>query len=215
MPQRPTVRPSAPAEVLRQLNGGVNGYTDPTLTDPKQWSQAVNVFSGAFGNIQRARFANLHSFTPVTGQAFKTFKYYAIPGTGAYLLGDLAGKLWSFDTSTPGYTKTQRFNNYIDPAGTGNSQLNGPWSREILQNIVYEMNGLVKQSGRGANGATIEGFGLDAPDASPQVTISSGASEALAAAPTGAVRSNGIVTLTTTGTNTIGAGFVNVTGVTD
>src|SRR5215471_20575282 len=63
MPQRPPaqlVAPVAPAEVLSELNLGYNGYTDPALANPKMWAPgSVNVFSGAFGYLQRSRFANV------------------------------------------------------------------------------------------------------------------------------------------------------------
>lgn len=214
MAQRAPRRESAPAEILNDLSLGYNGYTDPTMTNPKQWAVATNVFSGAFGYIQRCRFANVVNFTPATSQPFLTLKYFALPGIGSYLLGDLNGKLWSFDTGN-NYAKTQRINPYVDPAGTGAASLNGPWSRESLQNIVYEMNGTVKQSGRLANAATVEGFGLDAPDSSPAVAINAGATQNI----TAIARSSGVVSVTLAAALTVpggnGIGFINVTGVTD
>lgn len=226
MPQRPPTRASAPAEVLDSLNLGYNGYTDPTLLNPKSWAPGTfNVFSGAFGFDQRARFATITGFgyglggyglTPYggTGLAFSSLKYFALPGLSAYLLADVAGKLYSHDTGN-NYFLTQRKNPYVDPTGAGSSSLNGPWSREVLQNIVYEMNGLVKQSGRLANAATIENFGIDAPDASPQVVISAGATQNI----TAISRSNGIVSATLAAALTVpggnGIGFINVVGVTD
>lgn len=293
MAQRAPVRvqQSAPAEVLASLNLGVNGYTDPTLTNPRQWSGAQNVYSGAFGFVQRARFANVvqpngtsvaissvsvtanvatvttsspHGFsagqivtvagastnfstinangsfpiiaTPtnttftyavVTGNvvlgaggtasvgyiaqssAFSTFKYFALPGLSSYLIADNNNKLFSFDTGN-NYPTVQRINNMFDPAGIGDSRLSGPWSREALQNILYEMNGQVKQAGRGANAATIEGFGLDAPDVSPQVVITAGTSQTI----TNIQRSNSTVTATLGAALTVpggnGIGMVNV-----
>lgn len=214
MPQRPPSRQSAPAEVIENLSLGYNGYTSPTLTKPQMWAQATNVFSGAFGYVQRCRFANVVTISPATSTAFTSLKYFALPGLAAYLLGDQNGKLFSFDSSAC-YAKTQRLNPYVDPSGLGSSLLNGPWSREALQNIAYEMNGQVKQSGRGANASTVEGFGLDAPDASPQVVISSGASQNI----TAITRSNGVVSATVSVALTVpggnGLGMVNVTGVTD
>jgi hypothetical protein len=79
-----------------------------------------------------------------------------------------------------------------------------------MQNILYEMNGQVKFSGRGANAATIEFMGLDAPDATPQVTISAGSSQTI----TNIQRTNGVVTVTLGGALTVpggnGIGMVNV-----
>lgn len=282
------VQQSAPAEVLASLNLGVNGYTDPTLTNPRQWSGAQNVYSGAFGFVQRARFANIlftaGSSTPITistisgltnftatittttphgfsvgqgitiagnpisqynatwqvqsvtsstifviglssllgsasggtvtgsgtGSPFTTLKFYSIPGLSNYLISDVAGRMWSADSGNS-YALTQRLNPYVDPGGGGSSVLNGPWGREALQNILYEMNGQVKQAGRGANAAIIEGFGLDAPDVSPQVVISAGTSQTI----TNIQRSNGIVTVTLAAALTVpggdGIGMVNVT----
>lgn len=194
MPQRPLKKEPAPAEVLENLSLGYNGYTDPTLTNPRMWaSPTLNCFSGAFGFIQRCRFANVVAPSPTTGLPFTSLKYFALPGIGAYLLADINGKLYSYDTGL-NYFQTQRFDPYVDPAGVGNSQLNGPWSREALGNIVYEMNGQQKMAGRLANAATIEGWGLDSPDASPQVTIQAGSSQTI----TSITRSNGVVTATLT-----------------
>lgn len=215
MPQRATKRESAPAETLDNLSLGYNGYTDPTLTNPKMWAAAANVFSGAFGFTQRCRFANVVPFTNggigPTGSPFTSLKYFATPTTSAYLLGDINGELWSFDTGN-NYAATQRQSPYF-PIGAGqfSSLFVGPWSREVLQNIVYEMNGQLKQSGRGANAATIESFGLDAPDASPQVVLSSGSSQTI----TNIQRTNSVVTVNLAGGLTVpggnGIGFINVT----
>jgi hypothetical protein len=219
MPQRASAKQAAPAEVLGNLSQGYNGYTDPTLTNPKMWANpSVNCFSGAFGFIQRCRFANVVNPSPLTGVNFTSLKYFALPGVGSYLLADINGKLYSYDTGL-NYFQTQRLNPYVDPAGTGSSQLNGPWSRETLGNITYEMNGQVKQAGRLANAATIEGWGLDAPDASPQVVIRAATSQGI----TSVTRSNGVVTATLSGPYNLILGFpggvtnliFNVTGVTD
>src|ERR1700756_1177792 len=209
------VQRSAPAEVLASLNLGYNTYTDPTLQTPRQWAAASNVYSGAFGYIQRARFANvvqqgLTSGYISSGNPFLSMKYFAIPGTSNYLLADQTptntnAEMWSFDTGNS-YAATPRFNPLFNIFS-----VTGPWSREILQNIVYEMNGFIKQTGRNANAATIERWGLDAPDVSPQVVISSGSSQAI----TNIQRSNGTVTVTLAGALTVpggnGIGMVNVT----
>jgi hypothetical protein len=189
VPQAPPSKQAAPAELLTGLTGGYDGYTDPNTAPWKRWASAVNVISGAFGYLQRARFANV--VTTSTGFPFTSLKFFALPGLSSYLMADVNGKLWSYDTGLS-YAATQRLNPYVDPSGAGNSQLNGPWSRESLQNILYEMNGQVKQAGRLANAATIEGWGLDAPDATPQVTLTSGSSRTI----TSITRANGVVTAT-------------------
>jgi hypothetical protein len=298
MPQRPAARAvMPPSEVLSGLIGGLNGYNDPTQTKWNQWFAATNVFAGAFGYVQRARFANvvvpnvssttftintiastisstlptigntvisvitnvatgyavgqlvtvagapgtLNGTYPVVqiisatqfylaapssatgtgstgtvraayiaqGLPFTTLKYYALPGLSSYLMGDANGKLFSFDAGAS-YNANQRVNLAVDPTAVGSASLNGPWSRQTLQNILYEMNGTVKQSGRGANAATVEGFGLDTPDTSPQVVISSGSSQTI----TNIQRSNGTVTVTLGAALTVpggnGVGMVNV-----
>lgn len=207
----PTRKPPTPTDVIDSLSLGYNGYTDPTLTKPQMWASAVNVFSGAYNYIQRARFALLN--TP-GGAAFTSLKFFGLPGLSNYLLADQGGKLWSYDTSTNPYTQTQRLNPYVDPFGAGSSQLNGPWMREVLQNIVYEMNGQVKQAGRLANAATIEGWGLDAPDASPQVSVFADASTNI----TAISRTSGLVTVTVVNSAVLatpGLSLLNVLGVTD
>lgn len=212
MPQRAPAKEAAPTEQIENFGGGYNGYTDPQLTKPQQWLQAVNVISGAFGYIQRCRFANISGFG-ITGQPFTTMKYFALPGLSSYLLADRAGKLFSFDTVL-GYFINQRFNPYVDPSGAGSSTLNGPWSRESLGNIMYEMNGQVKQAGRNANALTIEGFGLDAPDVTPQVSLFAGQSQNIISI----ARSNNIVTVNLGLPITTPAGggnMINIQAVTD
>jgi hypothetical protein len=313
MPQKSPIRAqqSAPAEILSSLNLGVNDYTDPTLQTPRQWAAGQNSYSGAFGYVQRARFANLvtnanqttvtitsvtlnggglvelgassnlppnfvagvfiqvlglplifgqnvNGIYPITSTGvsqinyqqvstnntgvgtvtglngtatvntvngylaqndlFTSFKFFALPGLSNYLLGDHDGTLFSFDTGNS-YFGTPRFNNYLDPNGTGmgfnGASMSGPWMREVLQNIVYEMNGGVKQAGRGANAATIEGWGLDAPDVSPQIVISAGTSQNISSI----ARLNGTVTVTLAAALTVpggnGIGMVNVVGETN
>jgi hypothetical protein len=213
MPTRPPTKQAAPAEIITGLSLGYNGYTDVTQTKPQMWAPgSLQVFAGAFQYVQRARFANVYTQNPTTNLPYTSLKYFALPGVGAYLAGDQNGKLYSYDTSAA-YSQVQRLNPYVDPAGVGSAQLNGPWSRESLQNILYEMNGQVKMAGRLANAATIEGWGLDAPDVTPQITINAGNSYNISAI----ARANGIVTTTTTAPPAaISVGqIINVTGVTD
>jgi hypothetical protein len=215
MPQRPPAKQAAPAVILAPLNGGIDGYTDPTQAPFNRWATAVNVLTGAFGYIQRCRFANVVSPNPLTGQPFTSMKFFALPGLSSYLLADIAGFLYSYDTGAS-YAQTQRLNPYVDPLGLGSAQLDGPWSREFLENIVYEMNGQVKQAGRLANAATIEGWGLDAPDVTPQISLQAGTSVAI----TTIARTNGTVTATlaspfTAPTPGIAAPLFNVLNVTD
>jgi hypothetical protein len=210
MPQSAPKKQGAPAELLTGLSGGYDGYTVPTEAPWKRWASAVNIYSGAFNYIQRCRFANVISPAIPTGLPFTTLKYFALPGLSAYLMADVGGLLYSYDTGAA-YAVTQRINPHVDVNGVGNSLLNGPWSRESLGNILYEMNGQVKQSGRLANAATVESFGLDSPDASPQVTLNLGGPNPL----TGLTRLNGIVTATSTVPFSIPAPIINIANVSD
>jgi hypothetical protein len=180
------------------------------------------LWTSAFGGNTVTLTQGLQLPGSTTGFTIPSLKYFSLPGLSSYLLADGTasvggsnlGKMFSYDTGL-NYASVQRLNPYVDPAGVGSQALTGPWSREVLQNIVYEMNGQVKQAGRGGNAAIIEGFGIDAPDASPQVTINGGASQAI----TGISRSNGVVTATIANPLTVpggnGIGFINVSGVTD
>lgn len=89
------------------------------------------------------------------------------------LLGDINRKLFAFDTAYS-YASFQRFNKYVDPGGAGVEEMAGPWSRSSIFNLLFEMNGKVKQTARGSGATTIEGWGLDAPDASPAVNVAAG-----------------------------------------
>jgi hypothetical protein len=214
MGQTPTQQAS-PAEVIASLNLGYNAYTDPTLTTPRQWAASSNVFSGAYGFVQRCRFANV--VTPATigfaaqNAPFLSMKFAALPGLGNYLLADGNNKMWSFDTGLS-YTAIQRVEPLVNVPGIS---YQGPWSREFLQNAIYEMNGFVKQSGRNANFLTVQDWGIDAPDSSPQVTINAGASQTI----TSIQRIDGTVIANLSGALVVpggdGIGMINVVGVTD
>jgi hypothetical protein len=215
MGQNPQRQQFAPSETLASLNLGYNGYTDPTLTNPRQWVAATNCFSGAFGFVQRCRFANVITstttgFTPLS-LPFTSLKFVALPGLSNYLLGDIDGKQYSFDSGLS-YAATLRPQLLpFLPSGS----YSGPWSREFLQNAIYEMNGTIKQTGRGANLATVQEWGIDAPDTSPQVTLFNGNSQTIIFIQ----RTNGTVTVSLSGALTVpggnGVGMVNVAGVTD
>jgi len=212
MPVRPPAKES-PAEMLVQLSLGYNGYTDPTLCKPQMWAPgSANCFSGAFGYVQRSRFSNviLNPANQPLNLPVTSMKNFALPGLSSYLLVDMSGttaqgQLFSWDTQN--YSFNKRVSPYLTTVA---SSYNGPWSREVLQNIVYEMNGIIKQSGRGANALTIESFGLDSPDASPQITINAGSSQTI----TNIQRISNVVTVTLGAALTVpggnGIGFINV-----
>lgn len=212
MAQRQTPRPAqaAPCEILNQLNGGINTYTDPTLTNYKMWTGATsNVFSGPFGFLQRARYAKVVAQASSPAQIL-SMKLYAAPGLSSYLLTDNAnGVHYSYDSGA-NYASVVRSNPFYTPNSP--SSMIGVWSREVLENIVYEMNGKVKQTGRLANAATVEGWGLNSPSAAPAIVINGGLSSTL----TSIQRTSSIVTASSSGSINVAAGeCVNVSGVSD
>jgi hypothetical protein len=121
----------------------------------------------------------------------------------------------------------------LEPNGPGvlqwplaTSLLNGPYMRTSISNLILEANNLLRskvriiQSPAFYGGATIfpigEYWGIDAPDVSPQVALASGSTATIAASPTGAVRSNNIVTITTTAAHGLSPGvYITISGVTD
>lgn len=212
MAQRQTPRPAqaAPTEILNQLNGGINTYTDPTLTNYKMWANSSNVFSGPFGFLQRARYAKVVAQASSPAQIL-SMKLYAAPGLSSYLLTDNAnGVQYSYDSGA-NYASVVRSNPFYTPNSP--SSMIGVWSREVLENIVYETNGKVKQTGRLANAATIEGWGLNAPDAAPAIFLNNASSASI----TSIQRTSSVVTAT------VGVGLIalpvgsaiNITGVSD
>jgi len=117
----------------------------------------INAAAFTFGYTQSS---GSESGDPNTGTA--------TVGSFDNILGDVGtGRMFSFETSA--YTAQQRFNPYVDPSGSGLTSLLGPWMRTSLLNQSYEMNGTVKQKGRGPHATAIDSFGLDAPDAAPVV----------------------------------------------
>src|SRR5271170_3048669 len=111
MPQRPPARAqsSAPAEVLSSMNLGVNQYTDPTITTPRQWITGNNSYSGAFGYIQRARFANVLTPGATTVATIS-------PSLGSIVPADVGGNLVATITTLAahGFTTGQ----YVTLTGT-------------------------------------------------------------------------------------------------
>jgi hypothetical protein len=203
---------------LTSVSGYIPSFFDGTytITSVTAFTFTVNanvVFSGAIaGTGGAATVSASGAFNQ--GTQVTSLKFFSTPTTSNYLLYDTNGRLFSLDSGNV-YMGTERFNLTVDPRGKGSSQLNGPWSREILENIVYEMNGQVKQTGRNANAATVESWGLNAPDVSPAVTVSGGSSVSI----TAITRLNGIVTVTTGSALTVpggnNVGFFNIAGVTD
>src|SRR6266436_3092878 len=102
MAQKPQARRDfPPAEILAGLSGGLDTYTTPTQAPWQRWLASNNVFSGAFGFVQRARWANVVTNTQPgyfpSGSPFTSLRYYALPDNGSFLIADTGGKLWSFN----------------------------------------------------------------------------------------------------------------------
>jgi len=102
------------------------------------------------------------------------------------------------------------------------SVLNGPWMRTRIGNAIYETNGQFRSKtvpNTLAEASPLFMFwGLDAPDVSPSITLVAGSTATIQAAPTGAIRANNIVTITTTAPLPAGmvtGVYVGISGVTD
>ena len=75
MAQRPQGRRDfPPVEILGSINAGLDVYSDPTTTVYKKWLSAANCFSGAFGFVQRARFANVLTQGVVSSATISTIQ---------------------------------------------------------------------------------------------------------------------------------------------
>lgn len=165
------------AATLAGFNLGYNGYSNPTLVNYRQWAASSNVYSGQHGSIRRSRWApvvnqNTVGYTP-QASIFDSLYNFRDPTPQELILGDNENKLWAFNVLNS-FRANQRLNPYVDPAGSGPPSMTGPWSRAAMLNYVFEMNGLVKQTGRGVNLGTVEGFGLDTPDAALTLTLTAG-----------------------------------------
>lgn len=181
-----------PREVLRGINDpnigqdisnfslGYNGYTSAYLLGPAQWAASSNVYSGQFATVRRARFCNVVVDGTTSGTAIANTRYTSLfefrdATPQNVMLGDLNASpptLWVFQISSQ-YAATQRINSMNSDQAMGSNA--PPWQRWQLVNMVFEMNGFVKQKGRGTKCLTIENWGLDTPDTSPAVTQAVGA----------------------------------------
>lgn len=108
------------------------------------------------------------------------------------------------------------------------SLLNGPYMRTSISNLILEANNLYRSKVRIVTNPTFvplgpgtplpigEFWGIDAPDVSPQIALASGSTATIQTAPTGAVRTSNIATITTTAAHGLSTGqYVGISGVTD
>lgn len=202
-------------ETIKTFLFGYNGYADPEALPPQMWAQASNVYSGQHGEIRRCRFANLVVGDVTTGFAAQTARFTGLfpfkDPSQHIVIGDINNKIFSFNSASS-YAATERVHPFY---ASGASAMGGNWSRWALLNMLFEMNGTIKMRGRGANLTTIEGWGMDAPDASAAITKN--APSAIAApASSGATRSNGVSTITTTAAHRVLVGsWVTIAEVSD
>src|SRR5258706_8201154 len=139
MPQRPSPKEAAPAEVLTGLNSGYNGYTDVTEANPKMWSFSTNVFSGAFSFIQRCRFANVVSPSPLTSSFFTTLKYFALP---PFTISTSISSIVYAGGSVPFATVAVSSTSGIGPTGTISISDNS----NVLFNSTFQIGAIINST---------------------------------------------------------------------
>jgi hypothetical protein len=212
---------------LDSLVGGYNGYTSPDLLTPQFWAASSQVYAGQFGTIRRARWApivNEGSLGGIaTGQRISSMFSYAVPGSLPVTLFDPQPTSGSVPNPFGVLTGAGTFLF----AGTDNvntipvSNFNGPFMRLMLSPaMILQANGIVRTKLAQPTGSIIGNYdlwGIDAPDASPGITLNAGTTGNIVAA-TGAARLSNIVTITATAAlpaNLVVGAYVNIAGVTD
>lgn len=217
------------SEILDSLIGGGNDYTSPDLLSPQFWAKSSNVYAGQFGAIRRARwapvlnaatpfystranfFASMYSYLPVGKPPF-VFLDYAVGSIGATFT-----PIFMLFVSGSWQGAGIQFNNF----NFGQGLFAGPFMRVSFPGFVLQANGLVRSKYAlapfiGPNAIAAEYWGLDTPDVSATITLNSGSTATIAAAPTGAVRALNVATITTTAPHGLSTGqYVGISGVTD
>jgi hypothetical protein len=170
------------------LTGGYNGYTNPELLSPQFWaSPSANVYSGLHGAVRRARWAPLLNST-TSGYAATSVRMTSMfgvyfPTQNPWLFFDTNGQIWWLNglsgtpvakIATQTNTAGAFYANYYLPAWN----LAGPFMRVgVNAAMVLEANGLARTKIFLQNNVPIlELLGIDAPDSSPQIVLSAGAS---------------------------------------
>lgn len=222
--------------------GGYNGYTSPDLLSPKFWLKSSNVYAGQFGTVRRARWAPFmnsgssgfaaHGFRiqsmfswsdPSSGFNWILFENSDTTNSSPNNFGYGRWQIRNPPSVFPGVlvlpvTGPQDFGvGLFAPFQLSPGLLSGPYMRTAINAALYEANGLfrTKVLVDGSHLGT-QYWGIDTPDVSPQITLTSGSTKTIAAAPTGAVRVNNIVTITTTAAHGLSAGqYVTISGVSD
>lgn len=207
--------------------GGYNGYTSPDLLSPKFWAASSNIYAGQFGVIRRARWAPIVNPTSLgalasTVRMVSAFGYFPTGGL-PYLIMDTQSATYgnSPAINQVGTTNNQTVVDFTGSPGSAASLRFGPFMRVGLgsASMLFQTNGAIRSKLFFQSPVfNLEFWGLDAPDVSPQVTLTTGTTATIAAAPTGAVRTSNLVTITATAP--LPAGFVTgvfvaISGVTD
>lgn len=211
---------------LSGLTGGLNNYTSPELLSPQFWAAAANIYSGQHGNIRRARWApvynaaalNLHNTNYANGSIIQDIFSFSPQGaTFPFLIID------NFNTSIQQYpwTVVEFGRNNNVPIGvqlyfpTAANKL-GPYMRlASTPALVLQTNGLIRTKlffYSPSPSFQWQFWGLDAPDASPQIVLSAGSSATIIN--TGAARTSNVATLTASAAlpaNFVVGNWVNVT----
>ena len=214
------------AVTLAGVIGGYNGYSNPELLSPQFWAAASQVYAGLFGAIRRARFATLLNSSnfanPTNSRITSMFSFFPPGAPQPYIIFDnadtffLSPGIWKYGLS--GTSSTFGCALLLFFGGTP-TNIVGPYMRVVNTSLILQSNGLVRSKIFYAtpNTFNLEFWGLDAADASPQITIAAApAAATIAAAPTGAARNSNIATITTTANHGFTTGqFVTIAGVTD
>jgi hypothetical protein len=213
---------------LEALTGGYNGWISPDILSPQFWAGASNVYSGQFGTIRRARWApiqNAASLVPsANGSRISTmFGYFPTGATNPWLICDNTNSVAPNVYNTPFMAKVNAsgIHNFdqILVGLTAGPQFFGPYMRITpIPAMVLQANGLIRTKIYLSGGIQfwLEFWGLDAPDSSAQITLVAGSTATISAAPTGAVRTSNVATITTTAPHGLITGqYVGISGVTD
>ena len=209
---------------LDSLVGGYNGYTSPDLLTPQFWAATSNLYAGQFGTIRRARWAPVVNASSMgaTGTRIIDIFQIAVPGAHQQFLFDngVNGNFYFFDwvSGTTGVSFVGSLSNaggFFTPVTNG---FLGPYMRLMFNaNFVLQANGLIRTKLTPGLSSLFSYWGIDAPDASPQITLNAGSTGNIVAA-TGAARLSNIVTITATAAlpaNVVTGAYVNIAGVTD
>lgn len=189
---------------LSSLTGGFNDYTNPELLSPQFWAfPSAQVYSGLHGTIRRARWAPVAntSFFGTTGTRITSmYSFDPVEATFPFVVmenGNLTNPL-------PGAGPIQilQYGNNTSAAFTSIptipvSLLLGPYMRfSPTPAMILQTNGLArsKMFYEGGDDFSWNFWGIDAPDASPEIFLSAGS---LATINSGfASRTSNIATLT-------------------